>query len=80
MLRSFLIATLCALPMLMAAAPAQAYIGPGLGAGAIAVVLGVLAAIAMAVLAVLYYPIKRMMKKRKPTESAPASARDGEGS
>jgi hypothetical protein len=45
---------------------AQAYIGPGLGVGAIAAALGVVAAIALAVFAVIYYPIKRMRKNRRP--------------
>lgn len=44
---------------------ALAYIGPGVGAGAIAAVLGVLGSIFLAIVAVLYYPIKRMMKGRK---------------
>ncbi|MBB4020659.1 putative membrane protein [Confluentimicrobium naphthalenivorans] len=44
---------------------AQAYVGPGLGAGAIAAVLGVLGSIFLALFAVIYYPIKRMLKKRK---------------
>lgn len=46
-------------------AMALAYIGPGVGAGAIAAVLGVLGSILLAIVAVLYYPIKRMMKNRK---------------
>ena len=45
--------------------PALAYIGPGLGAGAIAVVFGVIGSIFLAIFAVLYYPIKRALKKRK---------------
>lgn len=44
---------------------ALAYIGPGLGAGAIAAVLGVLGSIFLAIVAVLYYPIKRLLKGRK---------------
>lgn len=43
---------------------AQAYIGPGVGAGAIAAVLGVLASIFLALFAVVYYPVKRMIKRR----------------
>ncbi len=46
-------------------ATAQAYIGPGLGAGAIAVAFGVIGSIILAIFAVLYYPIKRALKKRK---------------
>jgi hypothetical protein len=46
------------------ALPAHAYIGPGLGAGTIGVVLGVLASFFIALFAVIYYPIKRRLKKR----------------
>ncbi|MGG7567370.1 hypothetical protein ACQ5SO_14560 [Rhodovulum sp. DZ06] len=56
---------LAALPLILAAAPAAAYIGPGAGAGTIAVVLGILASVVMAFFAILYYPIKRMLKKKK---------------
>lgn len=51
-------------PLLLAATPAYAYIGPGAGAGAIAVVIGVIAAVVMAFFAILWYPFKRMMRKR----------------
>lgn len=44
---------------------ALAYIGPGVGAGAIAAVFGVIGSIFLAIVAVIYYPIKRMMKSRK---------------
>ena len=46
---------------------AQAYIGPGLGAGVIASVLGVLGSIVLVMVAVVYYPIKRLLKRRNPT-------------
>lgn len=62
-----------ALAALLAASLPQAalaYIGPGVGAGAIAAVLGVLGSIFLAIVAVIYYPIKRMMKKRKAAASA----------
>ena len=42
-----------------------AYIGPGMGGGIIAAVLGVLGAILLALFGILYYPIKRMLKSRK---------------
>ncbi len=53
--------------------PALAYIGPGAGAGTIAVVLGILASIAMAFVALLWYPVKRLIRSRKPAR-APAHA------
>ena len=42
-----------------------AYIGPGMGGGVIAGVLGVIGAVLLALFGVLYYPIKRMLKNRK---------------
>lgn len=54
-----------ALVMVVLATPASAYIGPGVGAGAIAVVLGVLASLAMASMALLWFPVKRLIKKRQ---------------
>lgn len=59
---------------------AFAYIGPGAGAGAIAVVLGVLGALAMAFLALLWYPIKRIRRKRKLAKDAQADDNGSSGS
>ena len=64
-----------ALGAALLAAPAEAYIGPGAGAGAIAVVLGLIAAVGMAFVAILWYPVKRVLKKRrKSAEAARKSA------
>ncbi|MFN0115362.1 MAG: hypothetical protein ACKVPY_11865 [Paracoccaceae bacterium] len=51
---------------------AQAYIGPGVGGGAIAAVVGVLGSIFLAIVAVIYYPIKRMLKRKKAASGKPA--------
>jgi len=61
----------------VSATTAEAYIGPGVGAGALAAVLGVLGSIFLALFAVIYYPIKRLMKRRK---SAAVDASDDRGS
>jgi hypothetical protein len=42
--------------------PAYAYIGPGLGAGTVGVILGVLGSILLALFAIFWYPIKRLFK------------------
>lgn len=47
-----------------------AYIGPGLGAGAVAAVLGVIGSIFLGIFAVLWYPIKRIIKKTKKNKVA----------
>lgn len=57
-------------PLLFVDLPAHAYIGPGAGAGTIAVVLGILASIVMAFFAILWYPLKRLSKKRKAAREA----------
>ena len=45
-----------------------AYIGPGLGAGALAVVFGIIGSIFVAFLAIFWYPIKRFVRKMKKTD------------
>lgn len=53
-----------------AAPPAAAYIGPGVGAGTIALALGVIASVLMALMAVLWHPIERMLGKTPVLEIA----------
>lgn len=48
-----------------------AYIGPGLGAGAIATALGLIGSFFLAIFALLFYPIKRLIKKFRNKRSAP---------
>ncbi len=51
--------------LLIISSPVFAYIGPGIGGGVIAGVLGVIGAVLLALFGILYYPIKRMLKNRK---------------
>lgn len=44
---------------------ALAYIGPGLGSGAVVAVLGTLAGLLMLVVGVVWYPIKRLIRRIK---------------
>ena len=51
---------------------AQAYVGPGAGLGAIGTVLALIGAGLLAILGFLWYPIKRLLAKRRdksPPES-----------
>lgn len=41
---------------------ADAYIGPGLGTGVIGVVLGILTSIALMLIALVWYPLKRLFR------------------
>lgn len=44
---------------------AFAYVGPGLGVGAITAILGIIAFIFLSVFAIVWYPIKRLIAKLK---------------
>lgn len=41
----------------------HAYIGPGLGAGVIGVVLGLITSLLLAIMAIFWYPIKNLIRK-----------------
>jgi predicted RND superfamily exporter protein len=45
--------------------PLFAYIGPGMGGGVIAAIVGFFAAVLLGLWGILYYPIKRALKNRK---------------
>ena len=48
------------------ATPAHAYIGPGSGLSAIGSLLALIAAIVVAIVGFVWFPLKRIMRKRKP--------------
>ncbi len=52
------------------------YIGPGLSGGIIGVILGFLASIGLAILAIVWYPLKRLIKGKKKHSNAGAAARE----
>ena len=43
----------------------HAYVGPGLGLGAIGAFVGVVISVFLAIVGFIWYPIRRMLKKRK---------------
>ena len=55
---------------LIISSPSYAYLGPGLGGGVIASIIGFIAAILLGLCAILYYPIKRALKNRKQKNNA----------
>lgn len=65
---------LLSLALLLAGAqPSLAYVGPGLGLGAIGAIAGVVLSVLLAIFAVVWYPVKRMLgigKKTKPLAKA----------
>ncbi len=65
--------TACLAATAMMVSPAHAYIGPGAGAGAIAITLALVVGLLLLVVALVWYPLKRVLKRRKKGEGPPKS-------
>ena len=65
---------LCILTVLIFPQIANAYVGPGLGAGTIGVILGIIGSIFIAIFAIVWYPLKRLLKKNKQKKPAAKEA------
>ena len=52
-----------ALVYFAASTPAHAYMGPGAGVGAFAVVIGMLGSVLLGIVALFWYPLKRLMRR-----------------
>ena len=61
---------------LSAAALAPAYIGPGAGLGAVGSLLALVGAAALMVIGFVWYPVKRLLEKRRGHESGRAEEED----
>ena len=62
--------------LLLISLPSQAYIGPGMGGGVIAAIVGFFAAILLGLWGILYYPIKRALKNRKDKKMSLKNSND----
>ncbi len=49
---------------------AYAYVGPGLGLGLIGVILAGIVTLLLAIAGVVWYPVKRLLKKMRTTKSS----------
>ena len=54
--------------LMLFASSAHAYVGPGLGLGVIGAIFGAVLTVLLAIFGVFWYPIKRMLKKKKNAE------------
>ena len=69
--KSILFLSLCLISF-----PSYAYIGPGMGGGVIAAIIGFFAAIILGLWGILYYPIKRALKNRKDKKKSLKDSND----
>ena len=49
--------------------PAMAYVGPGTGIAALGALLAIIAGVIAAIFGFLWYPVKRLLRKRKQSQS-----------
>lgn len=70
---TLLLATL----LLTLASPALAYIGPGAGISVLGSLLGILATIVVAIGAIIFWPLRKFMKRRKARRDSLASVDAG---
>ncbi|HSK41345.1 MAG TPA: hypothetical protein VK943_16390 [Arenibaculum sp.] len=68
---------LVALPVLTAT-PAYAYIGPGAGLTAIGTALALVSALFLAMVGFVWYPVRRLLRKRRATAAAAATGPAGQ--
>lgn len=57
--------TLLAIALVVMPAAAHAYVGPGAGLTAIGTMIALLAALVLAIVGFVWYPVKRMLRARK---------------
>lgn len=50
-----------------------AYVGPGVGAGVIGVILGLIVTVFVGFVAIIWYPFKRMLRRMKQTPTEPTA-------
>jgi uncharacterized membrane protein len=60
-----ILAAIAVVALATASLPALAYIGPGAGITAIGTFFGVIGAVILLIVGFLWYPVKRMLRKRK---------------
>jgi len=64
---------LLALILLAPVSPALAYIGPGAGISVLGSLLSILATIFVAIGAIIFWPLRKFMKRRKARRNSPLS-------
>jgi membrane protein implicated in regulation of membrane protease activity len=69
------LAALAAAGLAFGASPALAYIGPGAGLSLLGALWGVIAAVAAALLFLLIWPLRRLMRRQRPATQRTATER-----
>lgn len=62
----------------LVAVPAQAYAGPGAGLSMIGSLIALVGALLAGIFGFIWFPMKRMLKKRKANETPPTGPNDAQ--
>ncbi len=65
--------TITLMLLVLLASPAVAYIGPGAGISVLGSLLGILGTIFVAIGAIIFWPLRKFMKRRKARRESPVS-------
>ena len=60
--------------LVLMASPAAAYVGPGAGISVLGSLLGILATSLVAIGAIIFWPVRKFMKRKKARAQSPATA------
>lgn len=74
----FLAVVAAAAAAILAAPPAYAYVGPGLGFTVIGTILAVIAAVFLTIVGFIWYPVRRLLRSRKAGAATAAEATTAE--
>ena len=69
---TFVLSTFSFIFFILCLSTVEAYVGPGLGLGTVSVVLSVLLAILLSLVAIIWYPLKRIFKKKQASKNSNA--------
>ena len=67
-----------ALIVLVTGFPAHAYVGPALGLGLLSVIWALISGVVLVVVGLAFFPIRRLLKKRKAAKQAQIPAAEDE--
>lgn len=67
------LAVLTGIAFIVTTAPAEAYIGPGAGLGAIALTIALVVGVVLLLVGFLWFPLKRLLRGRKEKPDSPSS-------
>lgn len=71
------ISSLVALSSIFCAGLAMGYVGPGMAGGVVGIVIGFIFALVLSIFALVYYPVKRLIKRKRSKVKVQSDKKNG---